>query len=142
MTKLAAGGAVRIYTDAGELNSQIDSGQGEYVDVRHLAPGAYIAKQETADGLHEIAFVVDVGDEYARLPVDGGAAPKPAAGAGSPAPVSSGPVHEVREGVLVRDKPAAPKPAAKRAVKPAPKPAAKKAPAKKPAAKRSAARKG
>ena len=90
---LVAGGAVRIFRASGELVSQLDSGQLDALDVRHLAPGAYVARQEQVSedrGVEvvEIAFVVDAGDEYARLPVDGEEA---APGADS---VSSGPVPD------------------------------------------------
>lgn len=112
---LAAGGAVRIFRASGELVSQVDSGQLDALDVRHLSPGAYVAKQEQVSeagvDVVSIEFVVDAGDEYARLPVDGEGK---VVGADS---VSSGPVQ-------------APRPAAKR-VRKAAKPAAKKAAAKK-----------
>lgn len=70
---LVPGGAVRIYTQGGDLISQVDAGQGPELVVGHLQPGVYRAVQEqvTEDGGHlaEFELVVDAGSETAVLPV-------------------------------------------------------------------------
>lgn len=68
---LLPGASIRVYVapDGRDIVGQFDSGQLDSVDVRHLPPGAYVARDELGGFLE---FTVEPLVEFVRLPVRGG----------------------------------------------------------------------